>query len=144
MAGRKIKVILDTNWYVSATINHRSRRTLYQILANKFISVLYSTELLKEYKEVMGREKFQKIVSEKQIRRFISLVLPKLSEIKIHSQVKASRDSNDNYLLSMSVDANADFLITGDNDLLVLKKIGNTEIVAMDAFKRTMKEIKTK
>jgi hypothetical protein len=27
--NKKIRVILDTNWYISATINKNSRRTLY-------------------------------------------------------------------------------------------------------------------
>ena len=48
----RYKVVLDTNWYVSATINRRSRRTLYDILTNKKLEIFYSKELLQEYQHV--------------------------------------------------------------------------------------------
>jgi putative PIN family toxin of toxin-antitoxin system len=47
MAVKKIRVILDTNWYISATINRRSRRLLYQLLTNNNIVILFSDEILK-------------------------------------------------------------------------------------------------
>ena len=41
--------------------------------------------------------------------------------IDIQSVVTVCRDPKDNYLLALAKDAKADFLITGDQDLLVLK-----------------------
>ncbi len=131
---RSVKIILDTNWYISACINRKSRRTLYEILTNPAFQIFYSKELIQEFQEVIKRPKFRKFISETHVLRFQSLALSKLKETKITSSIELSRDPNDNYLLAMAIDANADFLVTGDDDLLVVKKIGNTLIVKMSEF----------
>lgn len=135
MAKRKtVRIILDTNWYISASINRKSRRTLYSILTNPFYKVIYSKELLQEYRKVIARDKFRKLISEKQVLRFLSLVLPRLQDVEIKSFLIGSRDPEDNYLLSLALDGSVDYLITGDDDLLVIKKIGCTNIVRMSEF----------
>ncbi len=48
--------------------------------------------------------------------------------------IKICRDEKDNFLLSLSVDSKAEYLITGDKDLLVLEKIENTEILTFSEF----------
>jgi predicted nucleic acid-binding protein len=53
------------------------------------------------------------------------------------------RDPKDNYLVSLAIDTNADFLITGDGDLLNLIKIGNTSVIRYSDFDKTIKEKST-
>jgi putative PIN family toxin of toxin-antitoxin system len=134
MAGEKIRVILDTNWYISATINKKSRRLLYQLLRNQNIVILFSDEIIKEYERVITRNKFKDIVSSRQVSRFMSLVISKITKVKIESNLIGSRDLADNFLLSLSHDANADYLVTGDKDLLVLEKTESTKIVLIGDF----------
>jgi putative toxin-antitoxin system toxin component, PIN family len=134
---RIVRIILDTNWYISASINRKSRRVLYKILTDPDIEVLYAKELLYEYKEVISRPKFNKIILEAQVLRFLNLILPRLKEITISRSVNLSRDTKDNYLLAMALDAEADFLVTGDDDLLVLEYVGSTQIVQMAKFLST-------
>ena len=134
MAVKKIRVILDTNWYISATINKRSRRLLYQLLTNNNIVILFSDEILKEYRLVIGRNKFRNVVSHQQVARFMNLAISKIKNIEIKSNLTGSRDPNDNFLLSLSHDAHADYLVTGDKDLLVLEEIGSTKIMLMGDF----------
>lgn len=45
-----------------------------------------------------------------------------------------SRDPKDDYLLAYAVAAGADFLVTGDDDLLTLGRHGDVEIVSPSAF----------
>ncbi|MGK6352819.1 putative toxin-antitoxin system toxin component, PIN family [Parapedobacter sp. DT-150] len=130
---RKVLVI-DTNWYISATINRASRRTLYDLLSNPIYTILCCDELIEEYKAVILRDKFKKYIRLQQAKRFIELIVPIFSFVKIKSDVRASRDRNDNYLLSLSKDGAADYLITGDPDLLVLKQYGQTMILTMKEF----------
>ncbi|HEY8780449.1 MAG TPA: putative toxin-antitoxin system toxin component, PIN family [Mucilaginibacter sp.] len=134
MAVKKIRLILDTNWYISATINKKSRRLLYQLLTDKNIVVLFSDEIITEYERVITRNKFKNIVNAQQISRFMNLVISKIKNIKIKSNLTGSRDTNDNFLLSLSHDANADYLVTGDKDLLILGKTGSTKIILMGDF----------
>jgi putative PIN family toxin of toxin-antitoxin system len=51
------------------------------------------------------------------------------------STVDVCRDSKDNFLLALAKESKADFLITGDKDLLVIKKFENTEIVTIAEYK---------
>lgn len=128
-------------WYISATINRKSRRLLFSILTNKKLQVLYSQEILQEYLEVVRRPKFRKFVSNKQILKFVNLILPILSEVSITTSVQVSRDKDDDYLLAMALENNADYLITGDDDLLVLEQIGKTKIVKMSEFQNILAEL---
>jgi predicted nucleic acid-binding protein len=42
----------------------------------------------------------------------------------------------DNYLLSLAIDSKADYLLTGDNDLLVLTQVGATKIIKYADFEK--------
>jgi len=134
MGANKLRIILDTNWYISATINKKSRRILYDLLNNDKLIILFSEEILTEYRNVISRDKFKKMITLLQALRFISQVIPKLKKVQINTKVQLSRDPNDNYLLSLAIDNKADYLITGDIDLLVLEGIGDTKIVRLNSF----------
>jgi uncharacterized protein len=54
--------------------------------------------------------------------------------IESQSIVSACRDPKDNYLLALAKDSNADFLITGDQDLLILENFDLTKIVTYQDF----------
>ena len=51
-----------------------------------------------------------------------------------------SRDPKDNKFLALAVSGQADYLITGDKDLLVLKSIGAIPIVSPAEFLAKIKE----
>ena len=59
---KRLKIVLDTNWYVSASINRHSRRRLYDLLINEKLTIFYSGELLAEYESVISRKKFEKFI----------------------------------------------------------------------------------
>ena len=56
--------------------------------------------------------------------------------IKISTITNLCRDEKDNYLLSIAIDSDADFLLTGDNDLLELVKLNNTIILNFNDFEK--------
>lgn len=134
MAIKKLRIIIDTNWYISATINQKSRRSLYELLTNNNLVIIFSNEILLEYNQVIKRSKFKKIINHSQISRFMNLVISKTELVEIKSDLKGSRDINDNFLLSLSHDSNSDYLITGDLDLLILKESGTTQIITLNRF----------
>jgi len=49
----------------------------------------------------------------------------------LKTNLELSRDTNDDFLLNLALDSNADYLVTGDLDLLILKQIGNTKIITI-------------
>ena len=60
-----------------------------------------------------------------------------ISQVK--SEIELSRDPKDNFLLSLATDSKADYLVTGDNDLLELKSIGKTRIITLTDYLKKIK-----
>lgn len=139
MPARSVRVVVDANWYISACISLYSRHTLYyKILRNPRIQVFYSVELLAEYDEVIARPKFRKKVTIEQAARFKALALLFLAKTEIQFSPSLVRDSDDDYLLGICESCEADFLITGDQDLLVLESYLQTKILSMRQFVETV------
>ncbi len=135
---QKVRIVLDTNWYISASINRKSRRTLHHLLIDEQLQILYADRLLEEFSEVIYRPKFEKIITSEQVKRFIRLILPILEHVELKTPVVLSRDPKDNYLLSLSKDGDADYLVTGDPDLLIIGQFGKTKIVTMAEFQQVL------
>ena len=54
--------------------------------------------------------------------------------ILVKSSTNICRDPKDNFLLSLSKDGKATYLITGDKDLLALKRFGKTQIITLQKY----------
>ena len=54
--------------------------------------------------------------------------------IEIKSGILECRDPKDDFLLSLAKDGKADFLLTGDSDLLVIQRFENTRIITFPNF----------
>ena len=59
---------------------------------------------------------------------------PFIELIEVKSTIDVCRDPNDNFLLELSKDGRADFLLTGDKDLLDLRKFDKTKITTISSF----------
>jgi uncharacterized protein len=132
---KTIRLVIDTNWFVSATISSRSRQTLYRyILRHPRLTVYIAAELLAEYDRVMSRPKFRKVVSPDQIQRLKNYLIGRLSFTVVQPVPPTSADANDDYLLGMYQACSANFLLTGDPHLLDLNTFGGTTILTMRQF----------
>jgi putative PIN family toxin of toxin-antitoxin system len=83
---------------------------------------------------VLRRPKFKKYFTQQEIQELIKSLTLHSDLIEVKSKVEMCRDPKDNFLLSLCVDSNANFLITGDDDLLSLKKIGKTKIITIKEY----------
>ncbi len=54
--------------------------------------------------------------------------------VNVTSDITICRDPKDNYLLSLAKDGKADYLVTGDQDLLILEKFEHTSICTLNQF----------
>ena len=105
------------------------RKYLDQILIDTRFDLLISQQEIDELTLVLKRPKFQKYINAEQIETLISLILRRSIVIEVSSQIALSRDPKDDYLLALSIDGHADYLITGDKDLLVLEQFEQTIII---------------
>lgn len=128
MATRNLKVVVDTNVWVSLCFGH-NLLNLEQELRERQISILLSRRLLQEVYDTFQKPKLQTLLSQKQLNDLQSLFQHRGNIIEVSSEVEVCRDHNDNFLLELAKDGEADYLVTGDQDLLVLEKFQKTEII---------------
>ena len=128
-----LKVIIDTNIWISFLIGLSLKR-LHYFLYDKQFMILISNEQINELIDVLSRSKLQKYFSKEQVTEFLKLIETKSQIVEYKTIVNICRDPKDNYLLSMAIDSKADYLITGDTDLLELKKIEGTQIINFKDF----------
>jgi putative PIN family toxin of toxin-antitoxin system len=130
MASKKLKIILDTNILISFLITKEYNKLDDKILSGKII-LLFSKELLEEFITVIQRPKFQRFFSLEDVEILINFFLDNGMLIEIVSDLELCRDKKDNFLLNLAADGKADFLITGDKDLLELDPVGDTRIITI-------------
>ena len=136
------KVVIDTNIWVSFLISDKYRKLDTLLLDNKVI-ILFSTELLEELNKVSTYPKLKKYFPPNAVEEMISNLGAYIDLIKVTTKTDVCRDPNDNFLLSLANDGKANFLITGDVDLLSLKVFGKTKIITLsDYFKVTSKNFR--
>ena len=127
------RIILDTNLWISFLIS-KNLSKLDPLIEKGKITLLFSKESFEEFVDVVERPKFKRFFSQKDIEQILNLFDQFGELVIIKSDVKLCRDEKDNFLLNLSIDGKADYLVTGDNDLLVLKKINKTKILKMTEF----------
>jgi hypothetical protein len=131
------KIILDTNLWISFLITKNFNQIEKMIESGK-ITLVFSDELIEEFIEVVGRPKFKKYFSKKDVEKVFAYFDQFGELFSVKSNIKICRDKKDNFLLNLSADSNADYLLTGDKDLLVLEKIEKTKIITFTDFIKDM------
>jgi uncharacterized protein len=134
-----MRVILDTNIWVSALIS-KEFEWIDGLFVSEAMELVFSERLLTEFLQVAHRPKLKKFISEARLTRVIELLDTYATVVTTTSTINVCRDPDDNFLLELAVDAPADFLVTGDNDLLSLKTIGNCRIITVAELRRMAKE----
>lgn len=128
MKKNKIRVVIDTNVWIGFLIG-KTLSGLSEALINDNIRILFSDELFDELVEVLQRPKFQKYFSQNDIMELISLIHLKTERVEINERFADCRDPKDDFLLDLCVSGEADYLITGDDDLLALNPFRDVEII---------------
>lgn len=126
-------VIIDTNLWISFLISEKFIK-LDRLIFKKEVKLVFSKELLEEFFEVTTRPKFKKIFTKDLVSRIIELISEHSVLVDVHSNVSMCRDPEDNFILALAKDSKADFLLTGDKDLLEIEKFGTTRILSYKDF----------
>lgn len=129
------RLIVDTNLWISALLKAPFRQRLETVLFHSDVQLLISPALLDEFTRVAVRDKFRKYFTVEQALQLLELVRELAVSIQPHSEVKASPDPDDNFLLALALDGHADVLLSGNKkDLLDLKVFGATRILTLTGF----------
>lgn len=139
--SKPLKIIIDTNLWVSFIISNKLT-LLDGLLFSQKISLLFSEELINEIAVTITKPKLRKYFATNGLEEMLTAFEPFIELIKVRSSVTVCRDPNDNFLLALAKDGKADYLLTGDKDLLELVKFGKTKIISMTTFLETTQHLR--
>ncbi len=118
------RAVLDTNVLVSALISPGgpSAALLLELRAGAF-ELVASAALLDELREVLGREKFRRYVTEAEGAAYVDLIRREATVLDDPAPITRplSADPDDEYLVDLARAAAADVLVSGDAHLLDLR-----------------------
>lgn len=133
MPKKKSRIIIDTNIWIVFLLT-KDFSTFDRIIATHNLTLLFSSKLLEEFIEVAQRPKFKRYFSSTDLEELLYQMKENGEFIHVTSSTKICRDPKDNFLLALSKDGKASHLITGDKDLLDLKRFGKTQIITLKKF----------
>ena len=134
---KKIKIIIDTNLFISFLIGKRLQR-LKQTLIDSSTELIFAEQNIDELLIVTSRDKFRKYFPMSDVENLVDFIRITSKVYEIKRIRKVCRDSKDDFLLALARRGKANFLVTGDNDLLDLKIYGKTKIITVDEFERIL------
>ncbi|WP_413171686.1 putative toxin-antitoxin system toxin component, PIN family [Anabaena azotica] len=116
-------IVIDTNVLLSAALSPDGTAHKALDKAYKQFKIAQSEQTYQELKTRIYKSKFDKYISDEERQDFLEVVKKYSQFIEITTQIDICRDLDDNKFLELAKEANAEFLITGDQDLLSLKTL---------------------
>ncbi len=131
------RIVIDTNVMISFLIGKRLQR-LKGKLADSSVKLVLTEQLITELKLVTGRPKFKKYFKKNDVLDFLNLISAIGLMFEIPEIPEVCRDSKDNFLLGLCSISSADYLVTGDKDLLEIVEYQGTRIINPSEFEKLL------
>lgn len=127
-----MKIVLDTNMIISAILFGGNPKKVFNLcLEDDNIKGCICPELLAE---LLSKLKYKFELKDAEIEIIKHMLTSRFEYILVFKKSDICRDEKDNIILDLADCSRADYLITGDADLLVLKKVKVTRIMTPADF----------
>ena len=133
-----MKIVLDTNCLLVVLPQRSPYRCIWDAFRQRKINLCYSTEILQEYEEVLGR-----FYSPETITITMELLLNSPNVYQIVPYYKwnlISIDPDDNKFVDGALNAGADYIVTNDKHFNILKIINfpPIKVIDIEGFKKIL------
>ncbi len=128
-----MRVVVDTNIFVSAALKQRSLPNLALYQVSQRCVLLKSVVTEAQFFEVIARSYIASLTTA-DTRGWLRQLMRSAELVTITERVTMCRDPTDDKFLELAVNGHADLILTGDNDLLVLNPFRGIPIVASATF----------
>jgi uncharacterized protein len=132
-----MKIVVDTNIFVSGWLWGGIPARLFRLARTHQLIICASEPILAELETTLGKQKLQvKLQSLSFTVNGLMTGTRQLVEVYPISTINLPelRDPNDNMILATAIAADADAIVTGDRDLLVLQEYEGIPIVTAREF----------
>lgn len=130
--GEETKVVLDTNVYVSAFGWGGKPDDCFQLVLDGEVQNYISPKLIDEVSDVLDYPKFD--FSDDQKARTVRIIVLESKVVEPNESVDRLDDEFDNAVLECALKADADYVITGDSDILELGSFRGIETATPAEF----------
>ncbi len=128
------RVVIDTNVFISALLNpNGTPRKAINLATNQSI-ILQSESTYEELETRLKKKKFDRYLSKEDRLDFLSSLKERSLFIDVIHETTICSDADDNKFLELAVSGMANYLITGDNDLLTIKAYQYIPIITSADF----------
>ena len=129
-----MKIIFDNNVLISASLLKDSTAYAAFRLAVSEHVIFSSIGTIKELFLTLTKEKFDRYVDIETRLEFIYEFREKSRITSVGHKLSICRDPKDNMFLELALSGNADLIISGDNDLLVLNPFRGIPVISPREF----------
>lgn len=136
-----MRTVLDTNVIVSAVLIRRgNERRILDAWRRGAFDLVLSPPLLEELGRVLSYPRIRdaRWMTDAEVLELLEVLAADGIVVEGRLDVRASRDPNDDVFLAAAVEGEADYLVTGDRDLLVLESYRRVKIVRPAAFLKAL------
>ena len=134
MMTNERRFVFDTNVLISAFLFSQSKPRQAFEQAQDIGVLIFSSSVFSELKEVLYRPKFDRYLTRDLRQEFIDNLTESAQFIDVSEQIDECRDPKDNKYLELAVSGQAECIVTGDNDLLVLNPFRGIKILTVQEF----------
>ncbi len=133
--GKKPKAVIDTNIFISALLGSSNAGKILDKFTDAKFDLLISKDILNELIDVISRKKFSNIFHPEDIKRLIGLLETDARIVIPEDNIfPACRDPEDYIILACAAKGKADYIITGDSDLLEISPFRRIKIITPSQF----------
>ena len=125
----KLRLVIDTNILISGLMSVNSLPQQVFDYATSQAILLISDAVQSEIENVISRPKLEKYITLERRVKFLAELSQQVERVEINQQIRACRDPKDDKFLELAVCGEADYIITGDADLLDLHPFQNISVI---------------
>jgi putative PIN family toxin of toxin-antitoxin system len=134
------RVVVDTNVLISALLQPSGRTgEVLEAIRAAGGALLFSDETFEELASRLMRPKFDRYVDDATRRRFLADLAGVAGWVAVTGVVRACRDPEDDKFLETALNGEADCIVSGDADLLVLDPFKGVRILTPWQFLETVR-----
>lgn len=133
------RVVLDTGIRVRYVIKPNFR-CIDAAMADLQLVPLYSQELRNKLFEVLQRPRFVKYITPNDLEAVFTIIDDFGKMIPVTSNRKLCRDPDDDFILNLALDSDADYIVSGDKDLLSMNLVENIPIIGIKKLKELLEK----
>ena len=129
----RVKCVVDTNVLISAALTKGVPfRIVEHLIKNN--ALIFSKETISELSSSITKSKFDKYVSADDREAYVNNLILSADLVIIDNLIQGCRDRDDDKFLETAVKGDAQFIISGDQDLLTMHRFEGIDIVTVQVF----------